>query len=96
MCEQLGKDPDPEEIPPELSDFPEEIQWAIVTFGKLGDRIQPDVGYIGKDLTTLELHMRLLDIEREDLFLETILLLDERMIKRSAEAMKRERDKLKR
>lgn len=96
MCEQLEKEPDPDEIPPDLEDFPEEVQQAIVTFGKLGDRIVADIGYLGKDYTSLPLHMDLLNLDNRSIFVETILRLDERLITKSAESMKRERDKLKR
>lgn len=96
MCEQVGKEINYEEIPPELEDFPEEVQQAILTFGKLGDRIVADIGYLGKDFTALPLHMDLLDLDNKSIFVETILRLDERLITKSAEAMKREKDKLKR
>lgn len=96
LCEQMEKEPVPEEIPPEMEDFPEDVQSAILTFGKLGDRIVGDVGYIGKDYTSLPIHMELLDLNDKDIFLETLLRLDERMIKKSAEQMRREREKLKR
>lgn len=96
MCEQLGKEVNYDDIPPELEDFPEEVQQAIITFGKLGDRVVADVGYLGKDFTALPLHMKLLDLSSPEIFVETILRLDERLITKSAEAMKRERDKMKR
>ena len=96
MCEQTGKEVNYEEIPPELEDFPEEVQQAILTFGKLGDRIVADIGYLGKDFTSLPLHMELLNLDNKSIFVETILRLDERLISKSAEAMKRERDKMKR
>jgi hypothetical protein len=96
MCEQLGKEPVYDEIPPDFEDFPEDVQQAILTFGKLGDRIVADIGYLGKDYTSLNLHIDLLDLNDKSIFVETILRLDERLIKNSAESMKREREKLKR
>jgi hypothetical protein len=96
LCEQLGKEPDPDEIPPDIDDFPEDVKNAIITFGKLGDRIVADVGYIGKDYTSLPIHMSLLHLYNKDLFVETLLRLDERVIKKSAEEMRRERKKLER
>jgi hypothetical protein len=96
MCEQLEKEADEDEIPPELEDFPEEVQQAIITFGKLGDRIVGDVGYIGKDYTSLPIHMRLLKLDNEDIFMEALLRLDEILIKKSANEMRQEREKLKR
>ena len=96
LCEQLDKVPDQEEIPPEFEDFPEDVQAAMVVFGKLGDRIVADIGYLGKDYTTLPIHMEILELSSKELFLETLLRIDEKVIKNSAESMKRERDKLKR
>ena len=53
MCEQLGKEPDPKEIPPDMEDFPEIAVLAMTTFSHLGDRVYPDIGYMGKDFTNL-------------------------------------------
>ena len=78
-----------------LEDFPVDVQSAILTYGKLGDRIQADIGYIGKDLTSLPILMDLYQVDNKEIFIETILLLDQHMIEKSAQAMKRERDKLK-
>jgi len=57
MCEQIGKEPDPEEIPPEVEDFPLDVQKALLLYNKLGDRIYPDIGYLGKDYTQLPIWM---------------------------------------
>lgn len=62
----------------------------------LGDRIAVDIGYLGKDYTNLPMLMDVYAIEDKELFLEIINWLDSRAIKQSADAMKRERDKLKR
>ena len=96
ICEQLDQEPDPDRMPPEVADFPDDVQYAMITYGKLGDRLVADVGYLGKDYTSLPIHMKILNIQNEDLFIETLLRLDERIIKTSAETMRREREKLKR
>ena len=96
MCEQLGKEPDPEEIPPGLEDFPEIAISALGTYNSLGDRIYPDVGYIGKDYTNLPLYLELHDIQDKELFLEILLYLESRAIEHSQKELKKERDKLKR
>ncbi len=54
-----------------------------------------DFGYIGKDFTNLPLFLDLYEVEFKELFIETLLLLDQKMIEKSQEAMKRERDKMK-
>jgi hypothetical protein len=96
MCEQLGKEPDPEEIPPDMEDFPDIAIHALNTFSNLGDRLVPDVGYMGKDFTNLPYYMKFYGVEDEQLFLEILTWLESRAIDRSHESMKREREKLKR
>jgi hypothetical protein len=95
ICAELDEKPDPAKMPPDLSDFPADVQKAIVVYGKLGDRMAAEVGYLGKDFTTINLYIDIYGVECKDLFLETLLLLDQNMIEKSAQAMKRERDKLK-
>ncbi len=96
MCEQLDKEPDPEEIPPGIEDFPDIAIQALNTFSSLGDRVYPDIGYMGKDFTTLPYYIEMYGIEDKELFLEILTYLDSRAIKSSQEHLKRERDKLKR
>ena len=96
MCEQLGEEPNPDKIPPEIHDFPPDVQKAIILFNKLGDRIYPDVGYLGKDYTQLPIYMEVYEVEDKRLFLETLLRLDAKIIEKSAAAMKAERDKIRR
>ena len=70
---------------------------AINVFNRLGDRIYPDIGYIGKDFTNLKLYQKVYGVEEDDdFFLEVIEWLDARAIKKSAEQLKREYDKMKR
>lgn len=96
LCEQLGKEPNPKEIPPHITDLPEEIQLSINIFNMLGDRVQSEIGYIGKDYTNLPILLKMYGIEDTDLTLEVLDYLDSRAIQKSSEAMKKERDKLKR
>jgi hypothetical protein len=46
-------------------------------------------------MVSLPVHMKIYPPINEDIFLETILRLDERVIRKSAEEMRREREKLK-
>lgn len=96
MCEQLGQEPNPEEIPPDAEDFPEIVIQALHTFNSLGDRVYPDIGYMGKDFTTLPYYLEVHGVENKELFLEILTYLESRAIKQSQEHLKRERDKLKR
>ena len=96
MCEQLGQEPNLEEIPPDIEDFPEIAVQAMSTFSSLGDRVFPDIGYMGKDFTTLPYYLDMYDIEDNELFLELLTYLESRAIKTSQDQLKREREKLKR
>jgi len=96
MCEQLGREPDPNECPPDLEDFPELVINAMNTFNMLGDRVYPEIGFIGKDYTNLKHFIEIYDIADTELFLEIMTYLESRAVKHSQEAIKRERDKLKR
>ena len=96
MCEQLGKEPDSERIPPDWNDFPESVQQAINIFGLLGDRVYPDIGYVGKDYTNLPVLIEVYGVEDQELLIEVLDFLDSRAIKKSSEEMKKQLDKLKR
>ena len=93
MCEQTGREPDPDKIPPDIEDFPELVQQAISVFNILGDRIAADIGYLGKDYSILPIYLS--DVEDKALFLEVISWMDNKLITKSAEEMKRAREKRK-
>ena len=94
--EQLGQEPHPEEIPPNIEDFPEVVIDAITVFNMLGDRSYPEIGYQGKDYTNLPIYIEVYKIEDKEFFLEVLGFLDSRAIKKSSETLKKEYDKLKR
>ena len=55
MCDQLGQEPDLNEMPPELEDFPLEIQEAFVIHAMLPDKWDGASGsYMGKDWSPLK------------------------------------------
>lgn len=93
----MGKDPNPDEMPPEFEDLPYIAQVALVVFNRLGDRVASEIGYLGKDYTTLPIYLDLHpEIEDKEFFIEILLWLDNRVLKKSSEDMKRARDKIKR
>ncbi len=98
MQEQMGQPIEEEKIPLNLNDFPDIVSLALNIFGRLGDRVYPEIGYIGKDYTNLNLYMKIEGIKerQKDFFLEVLEWLDARAIKKSAEQLKREYDKMKR
>lgn len=96
MMEQLGNDPVEEEIPPSWEDFPDEILDAIAIFNLLGDRVYPDIGYVGKDYSNLEYLSKIYKVDNQEILVQVLDFLDSRAIKKSSEDIKKERDKLKR
>lgn len=96
MREQLGKDPNIDECPPGAEDLPEIVIDSINIFNMLGDRVYPDIGYIGKDYTNLPVLLQVYEIDNVELALLTLSKLDSHAIKQAQDKMKRERDKIKR
>lgn len=96
MMDQLGREPIQEEIPPDWEDLPEIMMCAVSTFNVLGDRVFPEIGYVGKDYTNLDHYVEVYGIEDKEYFLEILSWLDSRAIKKSSEQLKKEYDKLKR
>jgi len=96
ICEQLGRMPQEESMPLDISDFPPEVYEAIIIFNSLGDRVAADIGYIGKDFSSLPLLIEVHEVNNKELLLDILLWMDRRLIKNSSDKMKEERDKVKR
>ncbi len=98
MQEQMKQPIEEDKIPPTMEDFPDLVADALQIFNRLGDRVYPEIGYIGKDYTNLNLYVEVYGIDEEDkdFLLEIIEWLDARAIKKSSEQLKREYDKIKR
>ena len=66
MCEQLGQEPKLEEMPPEMVDFPLEIQEAFVIHAMLPDRWDGMSGsYMGKDWSALSTMLDIFNVEHK-------------------------------
>ena len=98
MMEQIGEEPDWKKCPPDWEDFPDLVITAVNIFHSMGDRIYPDVGYIGKDYTNFNFLLENYGVEEynKEYILETILFLDSRAIEISQKKLKAEYDKMKR
>ena len=97
MVEQTGEEIDWERCPPDAEDFPESVVRAMNIFNSLGDRVFADIGYVGKDFTTLDLLYDLYKVKEheKDWAFELILFLDDRTRQESQKRMKAEYDKIK-
>lgn len=96
MMEQLGQEPKDSEIPPDWDDLPEIVIQAVNTFNMLGDRIYPEIGYVGKDYTNLPFYIDFCGVEDVEFFLEILHMLDTRAVKQSSDQIKKMHEKLKR
>ena len=98
MCEQTGEEIDWDKCPPEGEDFPESTITALNVFHTLGDRIGSDVGYIGKDYTSLDFILKnyfVTEKHQVEWTHDLILFLERRAIEDSRKRMKQEYDKIK-
>ena len=98
MMDQMGEEPDWEKCPDDWEDFPPLLMDAINIFHSLGDRVYPDVGYIGKDMTRYPFLLETHKIEEHQLefIMDTILWLDSRAIDKSQKSIKAESDRIRR
>lgn len=97
LCEQMNKEPIESEIPVDFDELPYEAQIAMLIYNKLGDRIADNIGFIGKDYTSLAILFEIHGItDTKEIVLEIIHWLENRQIKQSADHMKKEHDKIKR
>lgn len=94
--DELGREIDLEKCPPGIEDFPEIVIDALNIYDRLGNRVYPDIGYIGKDFTNLPIYLNLYTIDNIELLMEILSRLDSHAIKSSQQELKRAHDKLKR
>ena len=97
MCEQTGQEIDWEKCPAEWSDFPELVWDMVEIYNSLGDKVFPDIGYLGKDFTNLPLIFELNDTPKhtKEILFDLLLWLDSRNIKISQDKMQAEHARIK-
>lgn len=98
MMDQMNEEPDWDKCPPDWEDFPELVVTCVNIYHSMGDRIFPDVGFIGKDYTNFKFLLENYGIEehQKDFVFETLLWLDSRAIEASQKRLKAEYDRMKR
>lgn len=91
MCETLGTQPVPEEVPVEYSDLPNEVQYALEIYPKLRDDWDSMSGeYLGKNFSGISDLFEILEVpkdEKKDLY-ELLLLIDKYRAESIAERKK--------
>ncbi len=97
MCEQTGEEINWEKCPPDWEDFPDIVSSCLNIFNSMGDRMYPEIGYVGKDFTNLEFLLKLYGVKKFqiDYVYQIILWLDSRAIEKSQKRLKAAYDKIK-
>jgi len=98
MVEQTGEEIDWERCPPELSDFPDSVLDSLNIFYSMGNKVYPEIGYIGKDFSNREIFFELYNIKsyQKDWIMELLLFLESKTVIESQRQIKAEYDKMKR
>ena len=98
MMDQMNEEPDWDKCPPDWEDFPELVVTCMNIYHSMGDRIFPDVGFIGKDYTNFKFLLENYGIEehQKDFVFDTLLWLDSRAIEASQKRLKADYDRMKR
>ena len=98
MMEQLGREPDPAEIPPDYEDFPDIAQDAIQIYSILPDVYEGFSGtFFGKDYTILPyLTEKVYIIDNHPLLMQILLMINNIVSTNRAQKQKAEQAKQKR
>jgi len=98
MVEQTGEEIDWERCPPELSDFPDSVLDSLNIFYSMGNKVYPEIGYVGKDYSNRKVLFELYKIEEYQIewIMELLLFLENETVSESQRQLKAEYDKIKR
>ena len=91
--EQRGQDVDPDKIPIEYADLPYDAQIAYNIYSRLGNRVESNIGFVGKDYTNLPLYLSIYDIYDVEFLMDLLLMLEVYFIEENAKEMKKMMDK---
>ena len=98
MCEQTGQEIDWEKCPPDWEDFPNIVVTSMNLYNSLGNKVYPDIGFVGKDYTNFEFllnHYNISEHEKE-FVLDLLFELESRDIENSQRKLKAEYERIKR
>ena len=77
MCEQLGREPDPEKMPLTDADFPVEVQVAFFIYSYMPDHWDGATGtYFGKDWSSLDAIFNIFEVEDKVFMLQLLKIID--------------------
>lgn len=87
LCEQLGEEPDPNKMPPDRSEFPQEVQEAFLIHDLLPDRWEGMSGsYLGKDYSALSCMLDIYQVKDQ----QTVILFLKHIEARNSETINKD------
>jgi hypothetical protein len=92
LCEQLDQEPDPDKMPLELSEFPEEVQVAFFMFSLLPDHYEGMSGtYMGKYWDGIDYFFKIYEVDRPKEILYFMKLYENILVSHRAEQAEKKR-----
>jgi hypothetical protein len=97
MCEETGQEIDWNKCPVEWEDFPAPVIDAVNIYQILGNRIYPEIGFIGKDFTNFNFLLEQFNISElfTEFTFEIVTFMENRQIDLSQRKLKAEYNKIK-
>lgn len=98
MVEQTGEEIDWDRIPPDIEDFPSSVITALNIYHSLGNKIFPDIGFIGKDYQLLDYLYEMYNVEstaEKEWVFELLTQMENHNVTESQRKLKAEYDRAK-
>lgn len=89
MMEQMGKPIDPAKIPMDFDDLPLDAQYALNIYNRLGNRIESNIGFVGKDYCNLPIFIEVNNIVDKEWLLDLLLTIEVHYIEANAAEIKK-------
>jgi len=87
LMEQLGKEPDLAKMPLDYEDLSYDCQLAFTVYHRLGNRIEANNGFIGKDYTNFPIIAKYSGVEDELMLLDLVISIEVHFIQENQKAV---------
>lgn len=89
LMEQRGQEPDPKKTPLDQEDLHPDIQIALAIYHRLGNRVEGNIGFVGKDYTNLNIFIEVFGIENKLYLLDLLVAIEVHYIKENQKAVEK-------
>jgi len=87
--EQMGKPIDPDKMPIGFEDLPTDAQLSLNIYNRLGNRVESNIGFVGKDYSNLPILIEVYNIVDKEWLLDLLLTIEVHYIEANAEEVKK-------